>query len=167
VFEYLPRYGRPPQIRGLSPVHTLGTGKLCRSCPQGSLVRDHQARSTACGLVDERSPQTVDEAKIHRLWTELSTGNPQPAAGCPQRSPASPHACPLFGKETGLLTASSERRHMKLPGWAVGKTGKPGDAVGEKCRPAVHGVCRTFCSPQTGLVVHRLHPQGQWIKFAA
>jgi hypothetical protein len=167
VFEYPPRYGRPPQIGGLFSVHTLGTGKLCRSCPQGEATRDHRARSTACGSVDERYPQPVDKERLHRLWTQLSTDGPQARTCCPQRSPASPHACPLFGKPKRLLTMSSERRHTKLPGWPVGKAGKAGDAVGDKCPEAVHGVCRTFCSPQIPLFVHRLHPQARWTKFAA
>ncbi|MPY51213.1 hypothetical protein FPZ41_22710 [Streptomyces sp. K1PN6] len=164
MFEYLWRYGRSPQIRGLSRVHTLGTGKLYRSCPQAAPVKSHQTRSAACGFVDERSPQTVDDQKIHRLCTELSTGNPQAVAGCPQRAPASPQPCPLFGNATRPLTASSERRHTKVPGWAVGKVGKAGDAAGEKCPEAVHGVCRTFCSPQRHLVVHCPHPQARWTK---
>ncbi|MPY58297.1 hypothetical protein FNH08_14290 [Streptomyces spongiae] len=151
-------------MRGLSPVHTLGTGKLYRSCPQAALLKKHQARSAACGLVDRRSPQTVDKEKIHRLCTELSTGNPQAGGSCPQRVPASPHDCPLFGNATRDLTAPSERRHTKVPGWAVGNMGKPGDAAGEKCLRAVHGVCRTFCSPQRHLVVHCRHPQARWTK---
>ncbi|NHI08492.1 hypothetical protein STPH2_3856 [Streptomyces sp. KO7888] len=165
LFEYLRGYGRPPQIRPVFSVHTLGTGKLSRSCPQARLVRDHQGRSAPCGFVDERSPQAVDEEMIHRLCIQLSTGNPQAGGSCPQRSPASPHACPLFGNATRPVTASSERRHTRLPGWAVGNVGKAGDGAGEKSPLPVHGVCRTFCSPQTGPVVHRLRPQGPWTKF--
>ena len=105
---------------------------MSRLCPQARLVIDHQTRSGGCGLVDKRSPQAVDEEMIHRLCTELSTDDPQAAAGCPQRSPASPHLCPLFGNTTRLLTVSSERRHTKVPGWAVGKVGKAGDGAGEK-----------------------------------
>ncbi|OXS33709.1 hypothetical protein CHR28_18690 [Streptomyces sp. XY006] len=138
---------------------------MSRSCPQGALSKDHQTSSAGCGLVDERSPQTVDEAVIHRLCTKLSTGCPQAGGGCPQRSAASPHGCPLFGNPTRLLTGSSERRHTKVPGWAVGKVGKPGDGTGENSPPPVHGVCRTFRSPQRRRVVHRRHPQAPWTKF--
>ncbi|AZM80159.1 hypothetical protein D1J63_18360 [Streptomyces sp. KPB2] len=165
MFEYLPGYGRPPQIGPVFSVHTLGTGKLSRSRPQARLVRDHQGRSAPCGFVDEGSPQAVDDEMIHRLCIQLSTGNPQAGAGCPQRSPASPHVCPLFGNATRPVTASSERRHTRLPGWAVGNVGKAGDGSGEKSPLPVHGVCRTFCSPQTSLVVHGLRPQGPWTKF--
>ncbi|OPG09401.1 hypothetical protein B1R27_06485 [Streptomyces sp. GKU 895] len=165
MFDYLPSYGLPPQIHRLSAVHILGTAKLSRSPSTGGLLKDHQARSSGCGFVDERSPQTVDDEKIHRLCIELSTGNPQAEPGCPQRSPASPHGCPLFGNATRLLTVSSERRHTKVPGWGVGNAGKAGDAAGENSAQPVHGVCRTFCSPQTPRVVHRLRPQGPWTKF--
>lgn len=159
-----PGYGLPPQIRQVFPVHILGTAKLSRSCPQGCPMGHYQARSVGCGFVDKRSPQAVDETVIHRLWTKFSTGNPQAEAGCPQRSSASPHACPLFGNTGPLLTGSSERRHIKVPRGPVGKTGKPGDEAGENSAPPVHGVCRTFCSPQKPLVVHRLRPQDQWTK---
>jgi hypothetical protein len=165
LFEYPPGYGRPPQIRRLSSVHTLGTEKLSRSCPQAPRVRDDQTRSGACGFVDKRYPQAVDGSLIPSLWIKLSTDNPQAGAGCPQRSPASPHRCPLFGNPTSHLTVSSERRHTKVPGWAVGKAGKAGDGAGEKWPSAVHGVCRTFRSPQKPEVVHRRHPQGRWTKF--
>lgn len=165
LFDYSPGYGLSPQIRGLSAVHILGTGELSRSCPQRPLLKDHQTSSGGCGSVDERSPQTVDDEMIHRLCIELSTGHPQAGRSCPQRSVASPHACPLFGNATRLLTGSSERRHTKVPGWAVGKVGKAGDGAGENSPPPVHGVCRTFCSPQMRPVVHRLHPQGPWTKF--
>ncbi|QCD56974.1 hypothetical protein CEB94_20560 [Streptomyces hawaiiensis] len=138
---------------------------MSRSCPQGRLSNDHQTSSGACGFVDERSPQAVDDGMIHRLCTELSTGRPQAGGHCPQQSAASPHACPLFGNATRLLTGSSERRHTKVPGWAVGKVGKAGDSAGENSPHPVHGVCRTFCSPQIRPVVHRLRPQGQWTKF--
>ncbi|TKT01746.1 hypothetical protein E4U91_17670 [Streptomyces lasalocidi] len=138
---------------------------MSRSCPQTGLLRDHQPRSGGCGFVDEGSPQTVDDAVIHSLCAKLSTGGPQAGAGCPQRSPASPHGCPLFGNAARLLTVSSERRHTKVPGWAVGKAGKPGDAAGEKSPRPVHGVCRTFRSPQKPRVVHRLRPQARWTKF--
>ncbi|PZT69077.1 hypothetical protein DN402_17635 [Streptomyces sp. SW4] len=137
---------------------------MSRSCPQRRLLRTHQARSGACGLVDERSPQTVDDEMIHNLCTELSTGNPQAGAGCPQRSPGSPHGCPLFGNPTRLVTAASESRHMKVPDWAVGKTGKAGDEAGEKSPLPVHGVCRTFRSPQRPPVVHGRRPQAPWTK---
>lgn len=165
LFEYLPGYGRPPQIGPVFSVHTLGTGKLSRSRPQARLVRDHQGRSAPCGFVDEGSPQAVDDEMIHRLCIQLSTGNPQAGAGCPQRSPASPHVCPLFGNATRPVTASSERRHTRLPGWAVGNVGKAGDGSGEKSPLPVHGVCRTFCSPQKSPVVHGLRPQAPWTKF--
>ena len=165
LFEYPPGYGRPPQIRRLSSVHILGTVKLSRSCPQAPRVRDDQTRSGACGFVDKRYPQAVDGSLIPSLWIKLSTDNPQAGAGCPQRSPASPHRCPLFGNATRHLTVSSERRHTKVPGWAVGKAGKAGDGAGEKWPSAVHGVCRTFRSPQKPEVVHRRRPQGRWTKF--
>lgn len=147
------------------PSTSWGLGKLSRSCPQAPRVRDHQTRSSACGFVDKRYPQPVDGSLIPSLWIKLSTDNPQAGAGCPQRSPASPHRCPLFGNATRHLTVSSERRHTKVPGWAVGKVGKAGDGAGEKWPSAVHGVCRTFCSPQKPEVVHRRHPQGRWTKF--
>ncbi|QEV68991.1 hypothetical protein CP983_21510 [Streptomyces chartreusis] len=137
---------------------------MSRLCPQPPLLKDDRTRSTACGFVDERSPQTVDSEKIHRLCMKLSTDNPQAGASCPQRSPASPHRCPLFGNATRLLTGSSERRHTKVPGWPVGKVGKAGDGTGEKSAQAVHGVCRTFRSPQKHPVVHCRRPQGRWTK---
>ncbi|KAF5996106.1 hypothetical protein BOG92_034210 [Streptomyces sp. WAC00263] len=137
---------------------------MSRSCPQGPLLKDHQARSAPCGFVDEDSPQTVDEEKIHRVCTKLSTDDPQAGAGCPQPSPASPHPCPLFGNVTRPITVSSERRHTKVPDWPVGNVGKAGDGSGEKWPEAVHRVCRTFRRPQRPPVVHRLHPQGQWTK---
>lgn len=165
LFDFQLGYGPPPQIWGLSPVHILGTAKLSRLCPQAPWVRDDQTRSGGCGSVDERYPQAGDESVIHRLGTELSTDNPQAGAGCPQRSSASPHRCPLFGNATRHLTVSSERRHTKVPGWAVGKAGKAGDGAGEKWPSAVHGVCRTFRSPQKPEVVHRRRPQGRWTKF--
>ncbi|OSC69222.1 hypothetical protein CJI59_26010 [Streptomyces sp. Alain-F2R5] len=138
---------------------------MSRSCPQARLLRNHQGRSAACGFVDERSPQPVDDGPVHKLCIKLSTDNPQAAPGCPQRSPASPHLCPLFGNTTRPLTASSESRHTKAPDWAVGKVGKAGDSPGEKSPLPVHGVCRTFCSPQIRPVVHRLRPQAPWTKF--
>lgn len=159
-----PGYGPPPQIRQVFPVHMLGTAKLSRSCPQGRSMRHYQARSIGCGFVDKRSPHPVDEKVFHRVWTKFSTDNPQAEAGCPQRSPASPHVCPLFGNTGPLLTGSSERRHTKVPRGPVGKSAKPGDGAGDNSAPPVHGVCRTFCSPQKPRVVHRLHPQGQWTK---
>ncbi|RDD89213.1 hypothetical protein DVZ84_09430 [Streptomyces parvulus] len=165
MFDYLRGYGRPPQIGPLFSVHTMGTEKLSRSCPQARVLRDHQGRSAPCGFVDEGSPQAVDDETLHRLCTRLSTGNPQAGAGCPQRSRPSPHVCPLFGNMTRPVTASSERRHIRLPGWAVGNVGKAGDGVGEKSPFPVHGVCRTFCSPQIRPVVHGLRPQDQWTKF--
>ncbi|PNG23901.1 hypothetical protein C1J00_01570 [Streptomyces cahuitamycinicus] len=138
---------------------------MSRSFPQQPLVIDDQTSSGACGFVDEGSPQPVDDGLVHRLCTELSTGCPQAGWSCPQRSVASPHPCPLFGNATRLLTGSSERRHTKVPGWAVGNLGKAGDGAGENSPHPVHGVCRTFCSPQMRPVVHRLHPQGPWTKF--
>lgn len=115
--------------------------------------------------MDKGSPQAVDKVTVHKLCTKLSTDNPQAEASCPQQGATSPHACPLFGNATHLITAPSERRHTKLLGWPVGKLGKAGDGSGENSPQPVHGVCRTFCSPQRPLVVHRLHPQGPWIKF--
>ncbi len=159
-----PGYGLPPQIRQVFPVHILGTAKLSRSCPQGRQTGDDRARSTGCGFVDKRSPQAVDRTMIHSLCTKLSTDDPQAGPACPQRSCTSPHACPLFGNVTRPLTGSSERRHTKVPRGPVGKTGKPGDGAGDNSVQPVHGVCRTFCSPQKPRVVHRLRPQGQWTK---
>lgn len=157
-------YGRPPQIRLLFPVHTLGTGKLSQPHPQCTLATQNLCRSPACGSVDEGRPQTVDDEPIHRLCIKLSTANPQAAAGCPQRSLASPHGCPLFGNVTRLLTGASESRHIMLPRGAVGKDRKPGDAAGENSASPVHGMCRTFRSPQKGQVVHGRRPQGRWTK---
>ncbi|QEV43333.1 hypothetical protein CP978_17430 [Streptomyces nodosus] len=137
---------------------------MSRSCPQVGPRADDHASSAGCGSVDERSPQTVDDAKIHKARGRLSTDGPQAGAGCPQPFPASPQPCPLFGNPARLLTGPSERRHIKVPGWTVGKVGKAGDAAGEKCPEAVHGVCRTFRSPQRAPVVHRPHPQGPWTK---
>ncbi|PWJ06679.1 hypothetical protein DKG34_14650 [Streptomyces sp. NWU49] len=138
--------------------------KLSRLCPQLPRSRRHRARSARCGFVDQRSPQAVDRAAVHSLCTGLSTGDPQVGARCPQRSPLSPHACPLFGNTTCVLTASSERRHIEVPQGPVGKTAKAGDGSGENSPHPVHGVCRTFRSPQRPLVVHCSGPQGPWIK---
>ncbi len=164
VFDYLPGYGHSPQIRRLSSVHILGTVELSRTASTGKLVPRLPPSSGGCGIVDERSPQVVENVRLHSLCKKLSTGSPQAEGGCPQRSAASPHRCPLFGNPTHPLTASSESRHRKLPGWGVGNVGIPGDTAGENCPRPVGDVCRTFCSPQTGLVVHCLHPQGRWIK---
>ncbi|AYL37049.1 hypothetical protein CNQ36_17485 [Streptomyces fungicidicus] len=138
---------------------------MSRFFPQARLLRDHQARSTGCGNVDERSPQTVDKARAAQPRVALSTGNPQAEGGCPQRSPTSPHGCPLFGNATRPLTVPSERRHTGLPRGAVGKARKPGDGPGENSPLPVHAMCRTFCSPQRGPVVHCLRPQGRWTKY--
>ncbi|PJM93727.1 hypothetical protein CG719_22590 [Streptomyces sp. CB01373] len=148
MFESAAGYGRPPQIRRLFSVHILGTGKLSRSLPQAVRSAHHPPSSEACGMVDERSPQTVDEADVHRWRPELSTGNPQAGGRCPQGSAASPHPCPLFGNATPLVTASSESRHTEPHGWHVGNLGKAGDAAGENCPQPVGGVCRTSRSPQ-------------------
>lgn len=75
-----------------------------------------------------------------------------------------PHPCPLFGNETPEVTAPSERRHTKVPGWAVGNVGKTGDGPGEKWALPVHRVCRTFRGPQMTLFIHRLRPQARWTK---
>lgn len=164
LFDYLPGYGLPPQIRRLSSVHRLGTAKLSRTASTGRLGPGHPPSSRACGFVDERSPQTVDNYVVPRACVAFSTGAPQAGGGCPQQIRASPHGCPLFGNPTSPLTGSSERRHRKLPDWVVGNLGIPGDTAGENCPQPVGGVCRTFRSPQRALVVHRLHPQGRWIK---
>ncbi|GAA3054260.1 hypothetical protein GCM10020000_40440 [Streptomyces olivoverticillatus] len=73
---------------------------------------------------------------------------------------AFPHPCPLFGNETPKVTAPSERRHTKVPGWAVGNVGKPGDGPGEKWALPVHRVCRTFRGPQTTPVFPPPPPTG-------
>ncbi|AYN40428.1 hypothetical protein D9753_17665 [Streptomyces dangxiongensis] len=139
---------------------------MSRTVSTGRLALRPPPSSEACGFVDERSPQPVDNLRAVNLWTKLSTGNPQAGGGCPQRSAASPHGCPLFGNPMTPVTTSSERRHTMLPDWGVGNPGIPGDTTGENCPHPVGAVCRTFCSPQTGQVVHRLHPQARWIKFA-
>ncbi|GAT83947.1 hypothetical protein STXM2123_4648 [Streptomyces sp. F-3] len=157
-------YGSPPQIRGLSSVHNLGTATLSKQRPQAEGLTLHQPSSPACGLVDDRSPQTVDEAGIHRPFTELSTGNPQAGRRCPQPSTASPQPCPLFGNSEQPVAASSESHHIKLPDRDVGKSRKSGDAAGENRPRAVGGVCRTSRPPQTPRVVHRGRPQGPWTK---
>ncbi len=164
LFDYLPGYGLPPQIRRLSSVHRLGTAKLSRTASTGRLAPGHPPSSRACGIVDERSPQTVDNHIVPRPGVAFSTGTPQAGGGCPQQTGASPHGCPLFGNPTPPLTASSERRHRRLPDWVVGNLGIPGDTAGENCPQPVGGVCRTFRSPQRAQVVHCLHPQDQWIK---
>ncbi|TWV32476.1 hypothetical protein FRZ03_32780 [Streptomyces misionensis] len=137
---------------------------MSRGVSTGRLGVVRPRSSEGCGFVDERDPQAVDEAGIHRLCRKLSTGNPQAGGGCPQSRAASPHGCPLFGNPPHPLTASSESRHTKLPGWGVGNLGIPGDTAGENCPQPVGGVCRTFRSPQPAPVVHRLHPQGRWTK---
>ncbi|OYP16546.1 hypothetical protein CFC35_20230 [Streptomyces sp. FBKL.4005] len=137
---------------------------MSRTVSTGKLSWELLPSSGACGIVDKGSPQAVDNAKIDNAGGGLSTGGPQAGGGCPQRSPASPQRCPLFGNPAHPLTASSERRHRKLPDWGVGNVGIPGDTAGENCPQPVGAVCRTFRSPQTGPVVHRLHPQDRWIK---
>ncbi|GHG59241.1 hypothetical protein GCM10018779_25470 [Streptomyces griseocarneus] len=109
---------------------------------------------------------------FHSLWTGgLCTAAPdvvhRPPTGGPVLYTVFPHACPLFGNETPKLTAPSERRHTKVPGWPVGNVGKPGDAPGEKWALPVHRVCRTFRGPQNPPVIHRRHPQGRWTKNPA
>lgn len=132
MFDFPCSGGGSPQMFELFRFHTLGTGKLSRRCPQGTLLRDHQARSAGCGFVDDDSPQAVDEFFVHRVCMTLSTAGPQAQACCPQLSVASPHGRPLFGNATRPLTGSSERRHTKVRGWPVGKVGKAGDSAGEK-----------------------------------
>ena len=148
VFEFCWGYGVRPQIRWVFCFHRLGTVELSRLYPQAVRVGDHLGRSGGCGLVDKSYPQGVDRAVVHRGWKKLSTGFPQVGGRFPQAGGGSPHLCPLFGNVTCLLTGSSERRHTKVPGWAVGNVGKPGDAVGDKRARPVDGVCRTFRSPQ-------------------
>ncbi|AVV41645.1 hypothetical protein C6376_09535 [Streptomyces sp. P3] len=138
---------------------------MFRLCPQTNEPREDLTRSPGCGLVDKGYPQAVDKETVHSLCTELSTDRPQAAASCPQRSWASPHVCPLFGNSARVLTGSSERRHTKVPERPVGNGAKPGDGAGENSPLPVHGVCRTFCSPQKAQVVHRLRPQGRWTKY--
>jgi len=164
LFDCRPGYGLSPQICRLFCVHTLGTAKLSQSLSTGSAAAEHQGRSTACGFVEKRSPQTVDEAAVHRARFELSTDSPQAEACCPQRTAVFPHLCPLFGNEQTRLTVSSERRHTELPDWPVQNRGKTGDAAGDNYPSPVHGVCRTFVSPQMTPVFHRLRPQDQWTK---
>lgn len=57
-----------------SSLHSLGTGKLSRLRPQGSLSILHQARSTAWGFVVNLDPQPVDK----NLSTDRSPGCPPP-----------------------------------------------------------------------------------------
>ncbi|KAB2588479.1 hypothetical protein F5983_32115 [Streptomyces arboris] len=149
---------------GISSVHSLGTGKLSILRPQARLPILHQARSHGWGFVVNRDPQPVDSFLVHRGRSRLSTVGPQAGRCCPQLGPASPHLCPLFGNRTRPLTARSERRHTKLPDWAVGNVGKAGDRPGEKWPPPVHRVCRTSARPQKAPVVHGCHPQGRWTK---
>ncbi|RFC73366.1 hypothetical protein DXZ75_41950 [Streptomyces sp. AcE210] len=149
---------------GLSCVHTLGTAKLSRLCPQGPALNDHQTRSGGCGFVDKRSPQAVDKIFLHRVWVPLSTVDPQVRGPCAQLRAASPHGCPLFGNATCKITVPSERRHIKGCGWAVGNRGKAGDSPGEKWPRPVYRVCRTFPRPQRTPVVHRSRPQARWTK---
>ena len=111
---------------------------------------------------------------VHRLWTgdgahrgrsELSTARPQDGPCCAQLRATSPHLCPLFGKEMRSVPPKSERRHTKGVGWPGENRGISGDGAGEKWPSAVHGVRRTFRSPQKPEVVHRRRPQGRWTKF--
>ncbi|PWG13270.1 hypothetical protein DF268_12300 [Streptomyces sp. V2] len=140
---------------------------MSRLCPQGGGVGDHLGRWEGCGFVDKCFPQGVDNVGVHRVGRKLSTGFPQVGGCFPQGGGGSPQCCPLFGNSARLLTGSSERRHMKVPGWPVGNVGKPGDAAGDNRARSVDGVCRTFRSPQAGWVFHRCRPQGRWIKFGA
>lgn len=164
LFDFSSGYGRPPQIWGLSFFHMVGMVELSRAVSTGRAGRSRRRSSGGCGIVDDGDPQAVDDEMIHRLCRKLSTDNPQAGGGCPQCGAASPHGCPLFGNATHSLTASSERRHTKVPGWGVGNLGIPGDTAGENCPRPVGEVCRTFCSPQTPRVVHRLHAQARWTK---
>ncbi|PVC68163.1 hypothetical protein DBP15_15360 [Streptomyces sp. CS065A] len=149
---------------GVSSVHSLGTGKLSILRPQGRLPILHQARSRGWGFVVNLDPQPVDRAFVHRTVSQLSTADPQARRCCPQLLAASPHLRPLFGNTTPALTARSERRHTKVPDWAVGNVGKAGDRPGEKWPPPVHRVCRTSARPQKAPVVHGCRPQGRWTK---
>ena len=162
LFDFSSGYGRPPQIWGLSFFHMVGMVELSRAVSTGRAGRSRRRSSGGCGIVDDGDPQAVDDETIHRVCRKLSTGNPQAGGGCPQCGAASPHGCPLFGNATHPLTASSERRHTKVPGWGVGNLGIPGDTAGENCPRPVGEVCRTFCSPQIPRVVHRLHTQARW-----
>jgi len=148
VFEFWWGYGGRPQIRGFFCFHRVGTVELSRLCPQGGVVGEDRSRSGGCGIVGNSYPQGVDGGGVHRGVEKLSTGFPQAGGGFPQGGEGSPQPCPLFGNGTRLLTGSSERRHTKVPGWAVGNVGKPGDAVGDKRAHPVDGVWRTFRSPQ-------------------
>ncbi|ATY96853.1 hypothetical protein CVT27_16320 [Streptomyces cavourensis] len=148
----------------LFSVHNLGTGKLSILRPQAGEQILHQARSHGWGFVVNLDPQPVDRTLVHRGLSRLSTGGPQVGRCCPQLHRASPHLCPLFGNATSALTARSERRHTKLPDWAVGNVGKAGDRPGEKQPPPVHQVCTTSACPQKHPVVHCCRPQGRWTK---
>lgn len=145
----------PPQPGDREVVHIASTGATADT-PSGQvkgLGICGQQRSTACGQnIRPQGPFDV----VHR----------RPTGGA-ALSPASPHPCPLFGNTTPAFTARSERRHTKGRGWAVGNLGKTGDSPGEKHHCPVHGVCRTFACPQKRRVVHRCHPQDQWIKNRA
>lgn len=165
VFDWPSGYGLPPQIRRVSSVHIMGTAKLSQAVSTGQRGKERPCSSEGCGFVDEGSPQGVENVPAPRVWKRLSTENPQAGGGFPQRSGPSPHGCPLFGNSTAPIAASSESRHTKLPGWAVGNVGKPGDAPGENSALPGDGVCRTFCSPQNTRVIHGLRPQARWIKL--
>ena len=131
VFEYSPREASSPQIWGDFPLHTLGIQKLSILLPQGWRPMIHQPRSAAWGFVANSDPQPVEKIFMHMPVIALSTRSPQLRARCPQQIRASPHLCPLFGNETPLLTAPSERRHTRSHDWPVGNPGKAGDGSGE------------------------------------
>lgn len=141
-----------PQLGDGEVVQTASTGPAaCRSSRQVRwLWNCGRRRSTDCGR--KTLPQGTGSV-VHRRPT-----------GRPPLPTAHPHPCPLFGNETPGIAESSERRHTKELGWAVGNWGKAGDSTGEKYRCPVHRVCTTSACPQKARVVHEPHPQHQWTK---
>ena len=144
AFESCARPQHHPQNRGCSPVHSLGTVTLSRTRPQSSGARRLPPRSAGCGCVADVSPQPVDEVGPRGGPSDCPPATHSPRGLCT----GSPQACPLFGNTTRRLTGSSETTHTPRRDWLVENRGKSGDAAGEKCPSAVHGVCTTFARPQ-------------------
>lgn len=104
---------------------------LSRSHPQPVWKERQHPRSGGCGIVATGSPQTVDDRDAHIPRVSLSTGNPQPGAGCPQLLHTAVH-CSATKRQRppGRVKGITPRRPVGLWGrWVklgttLGRTGR-------------------------------------------
>lgn len=160
LFDSIAEGGSSPQKSACRAVHTLGTGELSRLYPQRHPVRDHRRRSGGCGFVDKRSPQAVDDARVHSGPNELSTGGPQAEGGCPQLLHMAVHcSATQRALSPGRVKAVTPRCSVGLWGTRV----KLGTALG-RSRPVLCTGCAELFAvhSEAGLstaVAHRLGGQ--------